>query len=129
MKRNRTTPKRIPVYIIMLFGLFICHACTKDTPNLNMVRVQVEANSDEPVRIYGIKDSGESGVVIKKNYDNTFEIENDGFSIDARCKDENTLITIKVWINGKLRINISGNKYLTSGYIPLSSSDTHSIAR
>lgn len=120
MKRNRTTPKRMPVYIIMLFGLFICHACTKDTPNLNMVRVQVEANSDEPVRIYGIKDSGESGVVIKKNYDNTFEIENEGFSIDARCKDENTLITIKVWINGKLRINISGNKYLTSEYIPLS---------
>ena len=83
---------------------------------MNIVRVQIETNSDEPVRIYGIKGSGETGVVIKKNYDNTFELENEGFSIEARCKDDNTLITIKVWVNGTLKVNISGNKYLTTEY-------------
>lgn len=46
-------------------------------------------------------------------------MENEGFSIEARCKDDNTLITIKVWVNGKIMSNVSGNKYLTTGYISL----------
>lgn len=119
MKNNKTAYKKISVCLIFVLGLLLCHACSKDNPNLNIIRVQVETNSDEPVRIYGIKDSGEIGVVIKKNYDNTFELENEGFSIEARCKDDNTLITIKVWVNGKIMSNVSGNKYLTTGYISL----------
>lgn len=119
MKNNKIAYKKISVCLIFVLGLLLCHACSKDNPNLNIIRVQVETNSDEPVRIYGIKDSGETGVVIKKNYDNTFELENEGFSIEARCKNDNTLITIKVWVNGKLKSNVSGNKYLTTGYISL----------
>lgn len=119
MKNNKTAYKKISVCLIFVLGLLLCHACSKDNPNLNIIRVQIETDSDEPVRIYGIKGSGEAGVVIKKNYDKTFELENDGFSIEARCKDGNTLITIKVWVNGKLKSNVSGNKYLTSGYISL----------
>lgn len=119
MKINRTTYQKIAACIIILLGLFICQACSKDTPSPSTVRVQIEANSDEPVRIYGIKDSGETGVVIKKNYDNTFKSDKRSFSIDARCEDDNTLITIKVWVNGKLKKNVSGNKYLTSGDITL----------
>lgn len=123
MKKNRTTYKRIPVYIIMLLGLLICHACSEDS-DVNVIRVQIEANSDEPVRIYGVKEGGELGLVIRRSYDTTFELRNDGFSyggfsIEARCKDENTLITIKVWVNGKFKVKVSGNKYLTSGYISL----------
>ena len=116
-KRNEIAYKKISVCLIFLFGLLLCQACSKDDPNLNIVRVQIETNSDESVRIYGIKDSGETGVVIKKNYDNTFELENEGFSIEARCKDDHTLITIKVWVNGTLKADVSGNKYLTTGYI------------
>lgn len=124
MKRNEISCKRISVYLIIFLGFLICHACSKDNPDLNIIHVQIEANSDEPVRIYGIKNSGETGVVIKKNYDTTFELGKDellydGFSIEARCKDGNTLITIKVWVNGKLKSNVSGNKYLTTGYISL----------
>ena len=119
MKINRTTYQKIAACIIILLGLFICQACSKDTPSPSTVRVQIEANSDEPVRIYGIKDGGETGIVIKRSYGKTFKLEGDGFSIDARCKDENTLITIKVWVNGKLKRNVSGNKYLSSGYISL----------
>lgn len=124
MKRNKIAYKKISVCLIFFLGLLLCHSCSKDNPNLNIIHVQIETNSDEPVRIYGIKDSRETGVVIKKNYDTTFELGNDdfshdGFSIEARCKDDNTLITIKVWVNGILKSNVSGNKYLTTGYILL----------
>ncbi len=123
MKRKITIDRTLFAYIVIFLVLLTCNACSNDSPN-NIIRVQVEANTDEPVRIYGIKGSGETGVVIKKNYETTFELGNDdylydGFSIDARCKDGNTLITIKVWVNGKLKSNVSGNKYLTSGYISL----------
>ena len=117
MKRKKKFLKKSPVIIISLLCLFICCACSKDSPNLNQVRVQVVANTDEPVRIYGIGGSPEAGIVIRESFDSTFKAEYDGISIDARCKDENTLITIKVWVNGKLYANVSGNKYLTSGYV------------
>lgn len=119
MKKKATTYKKISVCLILLCSLLLCHACSKDDSNLNIIRVQIEANSDEPIRVYGIKGSGETGVVIKRNFDKTYETESKVFSIDARCKDENTLITIKVWINGKLKINRSGNKYITTGDILL----------
>lgn len=119
MKTNRIACRNLSALIIVFLCLFMCQACSKDTPNSNTVRVQVETNSDEPVRIYGTKDGGETGVVIKNNYDKTFELEGEGFGIDARCKDGNTLITIKVWVNGKLKKNVSGNKFVTSGYISL----------
>lgn len=119
MKRNGIIYKNILVYLIIFVGLLLCQACSKDNPDLNIIRVKIETNSDEPVRIYGIKDSGENGIVIKKNHNCTFELENKIFSIEARCKDENTLITIKVWVNGILKSNVSGNKYLTTGDISL----------
>lgn len=111
--------KKIPVFTLSLLCLFVCFACSKNTPTLNDVRVHVEANTDEPVRIYGIKDFPESGLVIRNSYDKNFKAENEGLSIEARCKDENTKIMIKVWVNGKLKADVSGNKYLTSGYIKL----------
>lgn len=119
MKKKTITYKKISVCLILLFSLLLCNACSKDDSNLNIIRVQIEANSDEPIRVYGIKDSGETGIVIKRNFDKTYETESKAFSIDARCKDENTLITIKVWINGKLKIDKFGNKYLTTGDILL----------
>lgn len=119
MKKKTITYKKISVCLILLFCLLLCHACSKDDSNLNIIRVQIEANSDEPIRVYGVKESGETGIVINRYYEKTFETESKVFSIDARCKDENTLITIKVWINGKLKINRSGNKYITTGDILL----------
>ena len=110
MKTNRIVCRNLSALIIFFLGLFICQACSKDTPNLSTIRVQVETNSDEPVRIYGTEDGGETGIVIKNSYDKTFELEGD---------DENTLIKINVWVNGKLKKNVSGNKYVTSGYISL----------
>lgn len=120
MKKIKPVYKKISVCLIFLLGLLLCQACSKDDNTI--IRIKIETNSDEPVRIYGIKDSGERGIIIKRNFETTYELENNnysygGFSIDARCKDENTLITIKVWVNGELRSNVYGNKYLGTGYI------------
>lgn len=114
MKRDKTLYNRISVYMIFLLGILLCNACSKDNSDLNIIHVKVEANSDEPIRIYGVKDSGETGIVIKRTYETRYKSKYRDFSINAICKDGNTLITIKVWVNGKLKKNISGNKYVTA---------------
>ncbi|WP_278520211.1 hypothetical protein [Leyella stercorea] len=119
MNKKTITYKKISVCLILLFSLLLCHACSKDDSNLNTIRVQIEANSDEPIRVYGIKDSGETGLVIKRYFEKTYETESKIISIEANCEDENTLMTIKVWVNGKLKIDRSRNKYLPSGDILL----------
>ena len=105
--------------LLKIFFLVIltCYACSKDTPSVNRVRVEVEANSDEPVRIYGTNSGSENGIIIRKHYDTSFVTDAVVFSIDARCKDENTLIRIKVWVNGRLKVQKDGNKYVTTGDI------------
>lgn len=112
--------KKSLLFVISLVCLLMGYSCSKDTPDLSVVRVQVGANTEEPIRIYGMKGSSDRGVVIRKNFDQTFQLErNEGFSIEARCKDENTLIIIKVWVGGRLWAHTYGNKYLTTGYISL----------
>lgn len=118
-KETKHISMKINVLIILVSCLFMCNACSKDPLGMNIVHIQIKSNSDEPIRVYGTNDGGETGVVIKRNYESTFKSDSDGISIDVRCKDENTLITIKVWVNGKLKSNVSGNKYLSSGYIGL----------
>lgn len=112
--------KKSLLLVVSLLCVFMGYSCSEDTPDMSVVRVQVEANTDEPIRIYGMKDSSDRGVVIRKKFDQTFQLErNEGFSIEARCKDENTLIIIKVWVDGRLWVRTYGNKYLTTGYISL----------
>ncbi len=117
MKRI-TNFKKSSVIILSLLCLLVCYACSDDTPEVYKVRVHIEANTNEPVRIYGLKDSSpEKGLVIRSSYNKIYKTEDNGLSIEARCNDESTLINIKVWVNGKLKADVSGNKYLTSGYI------------
>jgi hypothetical protein len=112
--------KKSLLFVVSLLCVFMGYSCSEDVPDLTVVRVQIDANTDEPVRIYGMKGSPEGGVVIRKNFDQTFQLErNNVFSIEARCKDENTLIIIKVWIGGRLWAYTYGNKYLTTGSISL----------
>lgn len=120
MQRSKNVPKKLPLFILLLLGLLICHSCSKDGLNQRLVRVKIETNSDEPVRIYGIKDSGENGIVIKRNFESAFKAEKEFFSIEAWCKDENTLITIKVWVKREAQKECIGQqvsdewKYLIS---------------
>lgn len=112
--------KKVSLFVVAWLCLFMGSSCSMDLPEFTVIRVQVEANTDEPVRIYGTKGAPEAGIVIRKKYDQSFQSDaKDGFSIEARCRDENTFIIIKVWVNGKLMSQTSGNKFLTSGYISI----------
>ncbi len=120
MKKSGNLRVTIPVFILFLSCLLFGQSCSKDnTQDLNLVRVQVETDSEESVRIYGIKDAPEAGVVVQKSYEKNFQWDGQVFSIEARCEDQNTLISIKVWVNNQLKADVSGNQYVTSGDILL----------
>lgn len=91
--------------------------CSDKKKDVNNVRFTIEANTDQPVRIYSPTDQSERGTVIRSHYESSFKTDTEVFSIKARCDDETTLITIRVWVNGKLKQEVSGNKYLTTGDI------------
>ncbi len=91
--------------------------CSDKKKDVNDVRFTIEANTDQPVRIYSPTDQSERGTVIRSHYESSFKTDTEVFSIKARCDDETTLITIRVWVNGKLKQEVSGNKYLTTGDI------------
>ena len=93
--------------------------CSDKKEVVNDVRFTIEANTDQPVRIYSPTDKGETGTVIRKSYESSFKTGPTVFGIEASCDDETTLITIRVWVNGKLKREVSGNKYLTTGEIRL----------
>lgn len=93
--------------------------CSDKKEVVNDVRFTIEANTDQPVRIYSPTDKGETGTVIRKSYESSFKTGPTVFGIEAHCDDETTLITIRVWVNGKLKREVSGNKYLTTGEIRL----------
>lgn len=93
--------------------------CSDKKEMVNDVRFTIEANTDQPVRIYSPTDKCETGTVIRKSYESSFKTGPTVFGIEARCDDETTLITIRVWVNGKLKREVSGNKYLTTGEIRL----------
>ena len=93
--------------------------CSDKKEVVNDVRFTIEANTDQPVRIYSPTDKGETGTVIRKSYESSFKTGPTVFGIEARCDDETTLISIRVWVNSKLNREVSGNKYLTTGEIRL----------
>lgn len=91
--------------------------CSDKKEVVNDVRFTIEANTDQPVRIYSPTDRSETGTVIRSHYESSFKTDTEVFSIEARCDDETTLITIRVWVNGKLKQEVSGNRHLTTGDI------------
>ena len=70
--------------------------CSDKKEVVNDVRFTIEANTDQPVRIYSPTDKGETGTVIRKSYESSFKTGPTVFGIEARCDDETTLITIRV---------------------------------
>lgn len=47
MQRSKNVPKKLPLFVLLLLGLLICHSCSKDGLNQRLVRVKIETNSDE----------------------------------------------------------------------------------
>lgn len=51
--------KKSLLFVVSLLCVFMGYSCSEDVPDLTVVRVQIETNTDEPVRIYGMKGSPE----------------------------------------------------------------------
>ena len=80
------------------------------------IKVVIEANSDYPIVVTGVKETSSSGLIIRRYYEKEFEAEyNPLYKVVAKCEDPNTLINIKVWVNGKLRKDVDGNRNVSSG--------------
>lgn len=107
------------LFIMAFVSAMTLGGCSDKKETVSNVRFTIEANTDQPVRIYSPTDKSETGTVIRKSYESSFKTGPTVFGIEARCDDETTLITIRVWVNGKLKREVSGNKYLTTGEIRL----------
>ena len=113
-------PIKLIVAIIFIFTTIIGFgSCSKEEDNgTNLIRVLVEANTDSPVRLYGVGEykTTQVGVVIRRNFENTFVLDkHKGLCVVARCEDPTTLIRIKVWVNNKFVKDVFGNSYVVSG--------------
>ncbi|MUP36832.1 hypothetical protein [Labilibaculum euxinus] len=76
----------------------------------NTIKYKVSINtSDVPVSIRGI--NGLS-LIIKDSWEGEYVTKKSLVQFEARCKDENVLITCEIYVNGKLRLKREGNAYV-----------------
>ncbi|WP_300906051.1 MULTISPECIES: hypothetical protein [Bacteroidales] len=103
---------------IVAVGLwaFISLSCSK-SDNTNEVRFVIDSNTTEiPIRVYGAQ-PGTSHIVVKNHFENTIETDEALVVLDARCDDHNTLVSLEVYVNGKLKKRVSGNMWVTTGEV------------
>lgn len=81
----------------------------------NKVRFVIDSNTPEsPVRVYGARTMS-TPVIIKDHFENTVETDDIFVALTARCDDYDTLITLEIYVNGKLKRRVSGNRWVTTG--------------
>lgn len=105
--------------ILFAISMIVCMtSCSDDNKIYDSVRVVVESSSNEQIILYGIPDY-DSDIKISGQYETTFNTDADFVCIRAKCYDMNTSITIKVWVNGELKDEATGIKWVYTEYIPL----------
>lgn len=109
-------------YLAFLFCLVILpnifYSCSKEDSTA-LIRVQIEGNTDEPIRCYGVNEESQNGLVIRGFFETSYTVKKPcAVQVRTRCNDPNTLITIKIWVNGKMKNDVKGNKFL-DGYVDL----------
>lgn len=107
--------KYLKWFISFCLLAFLSPSCSKS--DTNKVRFVIDSNTPEtPIRVYGIQ-TGATYFVVKDHYENTVETDENLVVLDARCDDRNTLITLEVHVNGKLKKRVSGNMWVTTGEV------------
>ncbi len=124
MKRNLIQRRRntgftqsllwIVLALCLTIGLF--SACNKNDPPLVLYKVTCNM-PDVPVRVYGLPEG--NPLIVKGNYEKAVLKDTDIVGLEARCDNPEALITLEVFVNGKSRKKVSGNRWLTTGDIPL----------
>ncbi|MCX4282552.1 hypothetical protein [Alistipes muris] len=98
--------------------VLLAPACSKDR-DTNKVRFVIDSNTPEtPIRVYGAH-TGADYIVVKNHFENTIETDETLVILDARCDDSNTLITLEVHVNGKIKRRVTGNRWVTTGEVRL----------
>ncbi len=95
----------ISTALFVLVGLF--QSCSKDEVSLNdkenSVKVVVDANTtDVPIFIEGFP-IGAYPIKVRGHWENEDKTKLFAIRSAVRCEDESVLLTIKIFVNGKLR--------------------------
>lgn len=93
--------------------------CSKSDERENRVTYIVDSNTpDTPIRVVGA-DPRSTYIVVKGHYENTITTDAEVVSVVARCDDPETLITLEIYVNGKRKDHVSGNRWVTTKEIRL----------
>lgn len=111
----------INLTLVYMFVFCILSSCSRDydggyeklNNQENEVVFKVYSNTlGVPIDLTG----GKEGVLtIKDYYEATWITKAWSVGITARCDDETVLITLEIYVNGKLKEKKSGNRYVRAG--------------
>ncbi len=103
--------KILQFFLVLGIGLLL-FSCSNDDDGFNTVTIKVYCNTPGvPVRVTGLGSKGY--LTIKDFYEETFRTEVRRFTLKARCDDEDALVTIEIYVNGKLSQKRSDNSFLS----------------
>lgn len=75
------------------------------------VTMKIYCNTaDVPVRVVGVCPNGYC--TIKNYYEETSKTKHSSVGLSAHCDDPNALITLEIYVDGKLRVRSSDNRYV-----------------
>jgi hypothetical protein len=99
----------------VVFILFLV-SCSKDDDGANEVTLKVYSNTvGVPIRLSG-GGIDSNYLTIKDYYEKRWSTDWDKTYLSARCDDETVLITVEVYINGKLKKMEVGNSLVEVYY-------------
>ena len=106
------------LFTVMIYSMVLC-SCEKENgyakkeKKENQVTMKVFCNtSGVPVRIYGYK---YGGLIIKDQWEGEFVTKDWEVQLVAYCNDKTELVTLEIYVNGKLKSRGEGNSYVAIG--------------
>lgn len=100
--------------ICCLILLIIFGGCSKEEP-VYTVKVVAQVSDGAYARISGIKESSQNGVKFTDKLEKAFTTDYIYGAITMYCDDRKALLSLKVWVNGKLVVDEIGNSRINSG--------------
>lgn len=100
------------ILILLSVVFFMLHtSCSKDDDGINEVTLKVYSNTPGvPINLVG--GFPKTVLTIKDYYEESWRTEANETYIKATCDDNTVLITVEVYINGKLKEREVGNSWL-----------------
>lgn len=107
--------------VFILFSFFFCYtliSCSDDDEGYskrdneeNVVKFRVSSNTENVPII--LSDFLGGTITIKNSWEGEFVTKGYGAHISAACEDETVLMTVEIYVNGKLKSRKEGNRYIS----------------